>query len=665
MANEIKLKRGSGSDPTASDLVVGELAIRTDNGKIFTKKDNGSVAEISGGGGVSDGDKGDITVSNGGDTFTIDNGVVTSAKIADGTIVNADINSSAAIAGTKISPDFGSQAIVTDGITLETSNNNDTFTGTSSNGIKIRSSSISLQQPSSPNNFYAVFNNNGCDLRVANAQKLVVNSSGTAITGNLDVSSGVDVTGNITVSGTVDGRDVATDGSKLDGIEAGATADQTASEILTLLKTVDGSGSGLDADTLDGVSSGSFARSDAEDTISGKFEFTSSGSYPLKINGSDDQKILLKGSSNPLIKFQESTTDKATIRWNASGYLLLRNDEDGAQVNIRDNLTFSPNSGSNNYKIWHENNDGAGSGLDADTLDGVQASALVAVGGDTMTGNLRVDINSNVDGILGQAYTNYFGLKHADQTLNSEYMIISQDNHTYISASSGSSVFIRNGGNDGTNQLIIGSGNDALTWRGNKVFHAGNDGAGSGLDADTLDGVSSGSFLRSDTGDSASGDIAFQGGAGAVTISANSDIRLENGNWTGNAYGKIQHHSNYLYIAGGTSGIIFREDGTNRWIIDGSGHLAVGADSTYDIGTSGTRVRNGYFDTLYGDGSNLTGISAGATGGGSDEIFYENGQTVTTNYTITNGKNAMSAGPITVNSGVTVTVGAGETLTIV
>ena len=65
------------------------------------------------------------------------------------------------------------------------------------------------------------------------------------------------------------------------------------------------------------------------------------------------------------------------------------------------------------------------------------------------------------------------------------------------------------------------------------------------------------------------------------------------------------------------------------------------------------------------DGSNLTGISAGATGGGSDEIFYENGQNVTTNYTITNGKNAMAAGPITIDSGVTVTVGAGETLTIV
>ena len=69
--------------------------------------------------------------------------------------------------------------------------------------------------------------------------------------------------------------------------------------------------------------------------------------------------------------------------------------------------------------------------------------------------------------------------------------------------------------------------------------------------------------------------------------------------------------------------------------------------------------------SFHGDGSSLTGIAAGAGGGGSDAIFWENGQNVTTNYTITNGKNAMSAGPITVDSGVTVTVGAGETWTVV
>ena len=44
-------------------------------------------------------------------------------------------------------------------------------------------------------------------------------------------NAGATVSGNITVSGTVDGRDVASDGSKLDGIESGSTADQTKSDI--------------------------------------------------------------------------------------------------------------------------------------------------------------------------------------------------------------------------------------------------------------------------------------------------------------------------------------------------------------------------------------------------------------------------------------------------
>tara|TARA_R100001440_G_scaffold25447_6_gene41559 strand:+ start:14336 stop:15946 length:1611 start_codon:yes stop_codon:yes gene_type:complete len=95
MANEIKLKRGSGSDPGASDLSVGEVAIRTDNGKLFTKKDNGTVTEITGGGGIDDGDKGDITVSNSGATFTIDDGVVTGAKMADGAVDTTQISNNA------------------------------------------------------------------------------------------------------------------------------------------------------------------------------------------------------------------------------------------------------------------------------------------------------------------------------------------------------------------------------------------------------------------------------------------------------------------------------------------------------------------------------------------------------------------------------------------
>ena len=76
-----------------------------------------------------------------------------------------------------------------------------------------------------------------------------------------------DGTIDFSVTSQTDVNFTSADHSKLDGIESGATADQSASEILTLIKTVDGSGSGLDADTLDGVSSASFLRSDTADGI--------------------------------------------------------------------------------------------------------------------------------------------------------------------------------------------------------------------------------------------------------------------------------------------------------------------------------------------------------------------------------------------------------------
>ena len=70
MANTIRLKRASGSDPGASDLVTGELAVRTDTAKLFTKKDDNSVAEIGASIGTDDVD-----------TAAIQDDAVTFAKI--------------------------------------------------------------------------------------------------------------------------------------------------------------------------------------------------------------------------------------------------------------------------------------------------------------------------------------------------------------------------------------------------------------------------------------------------------------------------------------------------------------------------------------------------------------------------------------------------------
>ncbi len=56
---------------------------------------------------------------------------------------------------------------------------------------------------------------------------------------------------------------------------------------------------------------------------------------------------------------------------------------------------------------------------------------------------------------------------------------------------------------------LYGSGDARIN--GHKIWHAGNDGAGSGLDADKLDGLSSGSFVRSDTNDTISGNNYYKG----------------------------------------------------------------------------------------------------------------------------------------------------------
>ena len=86
---------------------------------------------------------------------------------------------------------------------------------------------------------------------------------------------------------------------------------------------------------------------------------------------------------------------------------------------------------------------------------------------------------------------------------------------------------------------------------------------------------------------------------------------------------------------------------------------ASGDPAALAVGSNGQTIVSDGTDLSWGD------AAAGATGAGSDKIFWENGQTVTQNYTITNNYNAGTFGPVTINSSVTVTVGDGETWTIV
>ena len=84
-------------------------------------------------------------------------------------------------------------------------------------------------------------------------------------------------------------------------------------------------------------------------------------------------------------------------------------------------------------------------------------------------------------------------------------------------------------------------------------------------------------------------------------------------------------------------------------------------------GGTSAAVTNNVVATVVSDGTNIY-IPANMTvptGGGSNQAFYLNDITITTNYTIPVGKNAGTFGPVTVNSGISVTVPTGSTWTVI
>ena len=365
MAKLLKLRRGTTTQHGSFTGAEGEVTVDTDKetlvvhdgstagGHPVAAEDMANVSSASIAGRLANDSIATSKIAAGALPTDV---TVQSANIVDGTIVNADINASAAIAGTKISPNFGSQNVVTTGnvgigsgsgtnfplhvvadgnntvlrvestdadagvgpiielfrnsgtpadndnlgridfraddaannestfarigvTALDVTNNtedakidftavaNDQFnpsfsitgagvdvTGhaTVSQSLTVTGSTAlgeTLSITGNDPNITFVDSNNNPDFKIfANggtfnvvdstnsANRLVINSDGHVdIDGNLDLGAGVDVTGNITVSGTVDGRDVASDGSKLDGIESGATGDQTSAEIKSLL----------------------------------------------------------------------------------------------------------------------------------------------------------------------------------------------------------------------------------------------------------------------------------------------------------------------------------------------------------------------------------------------------------------------------------------------
>jgi hypothetical protein len=159
------------------------------------------------------------------------------------------------------------------------------------------------------------------------------------------------------------------------------------------------------------------------------------------------------------------------------------------------------------------------------------------------------------------------------------------------------------------------------------------------------------------------------------SIAATSTASVTAGDWTlsTTAGGAANEARTAILIATGTPGtarVVYAPKQSKTYVVINNSDSTLSLKGGPGSPTTGIAVAAGdsvlaAWDSGVGDFVKVAGGSGGATGGGANEVFFENDQTVTNNYTIPGNKNAGTFGPITVDSGVTVTVSSGAVWTVV
>mgnify|MGYP003115198475 CR=1 FL=1 len=473
MAKLLKLRRGTTSQHSSFTGAEGEVTVDTDKESLVVH--NGSQA--------------------GGFPLLRQD----LSNLPAGTIDNSDVNSSAAIAGTKISPNFGSQEITTSGNIRSTGNG-----GTISVGDN--------------NDLFITHTNNG--LIDCNTGDLTIQTQNAMQLKTADAELGIQLVKHGAVQLYHDAA-----GPKLETTSTGIAVT-----------------GGITATSL------------------------------LNFNSTGNEKIVLGGSSSPYIRWREGSTDKAYIQWDSStnpGELILVNQESSDYLRIGSGGSgLKWTADGSNSTVWHSGNDGNGSTLDADLLDGKHDTSFLRsdAGGGSGSYNATSDITfSGGAGAVTIAAGSDIQMVNGNWTGEQVGKIQYHSNKHYLQSTSG--VQFR----DAAGAAILEISNTAGCTGKALTF---------------------------------SQDVNINGGSGGLTIVGSSDVQFNSGNWTGEKNGKIQNNGNILYIQGGTHNdydIAFRKGGTgtDQWYIMSSGELRPGSNNTMDIGNASQRVRNIYTNDLH------------------------------------------------------------------
>jgi len=627
------------------------------------------------------------TVVTTGDTNT-----VTSTMITDGTIVNADVNASAAIAGTKISPDFGSQNITTTG----------TVNGVSTTELSILDgATVTTNELNILDGVTATASElNILDGVTATASELNIMDGVTATTTELNYVDGV--TSNVQTQ--LDGKqpldaeltELATMGSGT----AGALADLNTAEVQTL----DGiTASTAELNLLDGKSIVTTIAGNATDVqipsaqavnervvelvteVGGFVPIANETSFPATNPDVNDgagtivsikalaSNLVANGSGVATIANGAGTGNTVTINGLSAGSTTAA----GLGILVETTTTL------HTYTFHRVVVDAAGVSnaqtLVSDFNDRYQISANQPSahpdGSALGDGDLWFDTSANIMKVYDLGNTQYDAVTSVGDF---KLLTVVPDG-----ATSGSPTFdgnivsydLRDGSNaanvTNVGQLLV-SLNGVIQKPNSGSYNASNEGF-------YLEGANGIKFCTAP----ASGASLF-----VTLIGAATSIGTPNDNTVSEA--KLQSDSvseaklkvgnspvngKFLQAQSGQSGGLYWEtvdltqlsasNLTSGTIPDARFPATLPAVSAANLTSIPAANLTGTLPAI--DGSNLTGLQAGATGGnsGANAVFWENQQTVTHDYSISANRNAGSFGPITINSGVTVTVPSTSNWTIV
>ena len=308
----------------------------------------------------------------------------------------------------------------------------------------------------------------------------VVEDTTPQLGGDLDLNSnnitgtgGLNITGNIALTGTVDGRDVATDGAKLDGIESGATADQTAAEIRTLVESASDSNVFTDADhsKLDGIE----ASADVTDTTNVVAALTAGTNVSIAADGtisSTDTNTTYSVGDGGLTEKNFTTALKSKLDGIASG----------AEVNV--NADWNASSG--DAQILNKPTIPSLSGYATESYVNTQVSNLVDSSPAALDTLNELAAALGDDANFSTTVSNQIGTKWTQDNTK-----ISNWDTAYGWGNHASAGYL-------TSHQDISGKLDTSAYTASDVLTKIKtvDGAGSGLDADLLDGQHGSHYLN-------------------------------------------------------------------------------------------------------------------------------------------------------------------------